>query len=275
MAIAWSRFALAWLAVAVGALAVRAVGILVAGHTPTLASATTDLTLIAMWAVASPFVFRSAKRFPTTLAKPLPNGAIHLLLGTSFIVASNLAIRLPMLWRIGLRGMVADMGMGIATYYPGAIVIYLVLVAIGQRLAVNDSRAADTLGNEVSVAAADTGEVVNMPSTDRLVIRQWNRVHLIALDDIEWIEAANNHVVVHTGTREYKGRERMSDVEARLDERRFVRVHRSAIVHVDKIREVQPLARGDHSVILQSGQVVRVARTRRQFLESGLGMPLR
>jgi two-component system, LytTR family, response regulator len=99
-------------------------------------------------------------------------------------------------------------------------------------------------------------------------------VHFVALDDIEWIEATNNYVVVHAVARTYKGRERISDVEARLDARRFVRVHRSAIVRVAKIREVQPLMPGDRAIVLRSGAVARVPRGRRQALSSVLGVSI-
>jgi two-component system LytT family response regulator len=53
-----------------------------------------------------------------------------------------------------------------------------------------------------------------------------------------------------------------------------VRIHRSTIVHVTKIREVQPLTHGDHAVILRDGKVLRVARSRRQALEQALGVEL-
>jgi two-component system LytT family response regulator len=107
-----------------------------------------------------------------------------------------------------------------------------------------------------------------------LVVRQWNRVHFVRLEDVDWVEAEDNYVVVHAAGRRYKGRERIADVEARLDRRRFVRIHRSTIVHTARIREVQPLTHGDHAVILRDGTALRVARSRRQALETALGTPL-
>ena len=109
---------------------------------------------------------------------------------------------------------------------------------------------------------------------DCLPVRQWNRVHLVRIADIDWIAAEDNYVVVHAGGRGFKGRERIADVESRLDARRFVRIHRSTIVHVARIREVQPLTHGDHAVILRDGTVLRVARSRRQALASALALEL-
>ena len=107
-----------------------------------------------------------------------------------------------------------------------------------------------------------------------IAVRQWNRVHFVRVEDIDFVEAEDNYVVVHAAARAYKGRDRISDVASQLDARRFVRIHRSTIVHVAKIREVQPLTHGDHAVILRDGKVLRVARSRRQALEVALGVEL-
>jgi len=107
-----------------------------------------------------------------------------------------------------------------------------------------------------------------------LTVRQWNRVHLVRLEEIDWVEAQDNYIVVHAGERRYKGRERISDVEVQLDPRRFVRIHRSTIVQLTKIREVQPLTHGDHAVVLRDGTVLRVARSRRDTLGEALGLEL-
>jgi two-component system LytT family response regulator len=94
----------------------------------------------------------------------------------------------------------------------------------------------------------------------------------VRVEDIDFVQAEDNYVVVHAASKAYKGRERISEVESQLDARRFVRIHRSTIVHVAKIREVQPLTHGDHAVILRDGKVLRVARSRRQALEQALGV---
>jgi two-component system LytT family response regulator len=97
---------------------------------------------------------------------------------------------------------------------------------------------------------------------------------LVRPEEIQWIEADDNYVVVHLGARTYKGRGRIGDLEAQLDTAHFVSVHRSAIVHVASIREVQPLSKGDLALVLHDRKVLRVARGRRAALEAALGIPL-
>lgn len=250
----------AWGVIAVAAMVLRAAARRLSGHQLLMIDAAVDLVLLAIWAGATPFVLRSAARWPVAGARAFRHAATHLAAGTGFVVLTNILIRVPQVWTRGVTAAALDTLLGIATYYPTAIVSYGVMVAIGQRLF---DRVAE-VPPSISPDAED----------DRLVVRQWNRVHFVELEDVEWIEADNNHVVVHAASRVYKTRERLGDVETRLDSRRFVRVHRSALVQISKIREAQPLTRGDHVVILHSGTVVRVARSRRRALEDALGTPL-
>ncbi|HJU65711.1 MAG TPA: LytTR family DNA-binding domain-containing protein, partial [Gemmatimonadaceae bacterium] len=133
-----------------------------------------------------------------------------------------------------------------------------------------------------SALAAPAPPAPPVPETrypERVTVREWSRTHLVRPEDIDWIEADDNYVVVHAGTRTYKGRGRISDLESQLDPAIFVRVHRSAIVRVDMIREVQGLTKGDLALVLHDKKVVRVARGRRAalaaVLRKTLGVPLR
>jgi len=149
-----------------------------------------------------------------------------------------------------------------------------VIVAIGHvvfRPAVADPPAPDTATPPEPPLSTTTPAVA---MDGHITVRQWNRVHFVRVEDIDFVEAEDNYVVVHAASRAYKGRDRISDVASQLDARRFVRIHRSTIVHVAKIREVQPLTHGDHAVILRNGKVLRVARSRRQALEVALGLEL-
>ncbi len=80
---------------------------------------------------------------------------------------------------------------------------------------------------------------------ERIAVRQNGRVLFIMLDEIDWIEAADNYVCIHCGPDTHVLRETMSAVEARLGPAHFVRIHRSAIVNIDRIKELQPWFRGD------------------------------
>ena len=91
--------------------------------------------------------------------------------------------------------------------------------------------------------------------------------------DIDWIEAADYYATLHVGGASHLIRQTMAELEAGLDPRRFVRVHRGAIVHVDRIREVHPLFRGDCTLVLADGTQVKLSRTRRTEFERLFGTP--
>lgn len=106
----------------------------------------------------------------------------------------------------------------------------------------------------------------------RIVVRDSGRTVFVPISDIDWIEAADYYVQLHVGPRSYLHREPMRDLEARLDPRRFVRIHRSAIVAIDRVAELRPSAHGDHCVRLRDGTDLRLSRARRGQLRSLLEM---
>lgn len=95
---------------------------------------------------------------------------------------------------------------------------------------------------------------------ERLVIRVGERAFLQPVAEIDWLEADGKYVKVHVGPRAHTIRETMTQLGAALDPRRFLRVSRSAIVNVDRIREIQPWFRGDYVVIMQNGAEVTSTR---------------
>ena len=105
---------------------------------------------------------------------------------------------------------------------------------------------------------------------DRIAVRENGRVLVLRLDEIDWIEAADNYVGLHCGGRTHMLRETMSEAEARLDPARFVRIHRSAIVNIDRIRELRPWFRGDYQVFLEDGTQLTLTKTHRERLDSQL-----
>ena len=260
----------AWTIVAVAA-AVQAVALVrLDGRADTIRAVVGRVSIIPLWAIATPFILRSARRFPVVRAREVVPAslALHLALGSLFIVFTNAAIRIPIAFGDGgLGAFVWSTMQGVAEYYPPAMVVYGVIVAIGHFV----FRAPVAASAEISEPSPSTAVVAG---DGHLTVRQWNRVHLVRVEDIDFVEAEDNYVVVHAASRTYKGRDRISDVESQLDSRRFVRIHRSTIVHVAKIREVQPLTHGDHAVVLRDGKVLRVARSRRQALEAALGVEL-
>ena len=108
---------------------------------------------------------------------------------------------------------------------------------------------------------------------DRIAIRRSDRTILQPVAEIDWLEADGKHVKFHVGDRTFAIREAMSRIERMLDPRTFLRVSRSAIVNVGRIREVQPWFHGDHVIVLQSGEQVTTTRTYRSSVNRLLGSP--
>ncbi len=90
------------------------------------------------------------------------------------------------------------------------------------------------------------------------------------LDEIDWIEAADNYVCLHCGAETRMLRQTMSEVEARLAAGRFIRIHRSAIVNIDRIKELRPSFRGDYEVILRDGTRLTLTKNNRGKLDAQL-----
>jgi two-component system LytT family response regulator len=104
-----------------------------------------------------------------------------------------------------------------------------------------------------------------------LALRDGTRSTFLRLDEIDWIEAQDNYVEIHAGAETWLHRETLRELEGRLDARRFARIHRSAIVQLDRIRELRSLPGGDGSVVLRDGTELRLSRTHREALRSLLG----
>ncbi len=108
---------------------------------------------------------------------------------------------------------------------------------------------------------------------ERFLVRTRGKVVVVRTQDINWIEAADYYATLHVGGETHLVRQTMADLEASLDAQRFVRVHRGAIVNIDRIREVHPLFRGDCTLVLADGTQVRLSRTRRAEFERLFGTP--
>jgi two-component system, LytTR family, response regulator len=109
---------------------------------------------------------------------------------------------------------------------------------------------------------------------ERLVIKSNGRVFFLDADDIDWIEAEGNYVSVHSGAKSHLLRETISSLESQLDPRKFRRIHRSAIVQLDKIRELQPWFHGEYRIVLHSGAELMLSRNYRENLQEALGKVL-
>jgi len=118
----------------------------------------------------------------------------------------------------------------------------------------------------------------SLPKTrpiDKLLVKGVHRVRLLPVEQISWIEADGVYVKLHTRDgAEHLHRGLLGSLDEMLDERRFVRIHRSAIVNVERIAELQPLFSGEYSILLQDGTKLTLSRNYKDKLFELLGKPL-
>lgn len=107
----------------------------------------------------------------------------------------------------------------------------------------------------------------------RLAIKSSGRVLYLLTDEIDWIESAGNYVSVRAGKQSHLLRERMGQLEMKLDPTKFVRIHRSTLVNIDRIKELHPLFNGDQKVILRDGSELTLSRNYRDKLLELLERP--
>ncbi len=111
----------------------------------------------------------------------------------------------------------------------------------------------------------------DQPKTDRLVVKSGGRLFFLRTDEIDWIEAAGNYVRLHVGPASHLLRETMNAIEARLDPEKFFRIHRSRIVNMERIQEMQPWLNGEFAVLLRTGTRLTLSRGYREKLQERLG----
>jgi hypothetical protein len=214
-----------------------------AGRTPRFAPIAEALLIIPLWMALTPVVFNMSERAPinrTNWPRRLPQ---YVALWLAFFVVSNVLTRLPF---AELRDhFFTKLAFGLAIFLPGSALAFTLLVTIGHYVARREK----------------------VERTTDLRLRDGAKTFVVTFDDIEWIEAEDNYVLVHTPARSYTARQRMRDVESQLDKDLFVRVHRSAIVNVRRVSEVRPLTHGDFEVVLRAGVAVRGSRSRRSALD--------
>jgi two-component system, LytTR family, response regulator len=101
----------------------------------------------------------------------------------------------------------------------------------------------------------------------RVAVRSGDRFVVVDWSDVDWVEAADNYVTLHVGAREHLLRDTLASVERQLDPERFMRIHRSAIVQLDRIVELHPASHGDVDVILRNGTRLTLTRTWRDAVQ--------
>lgn len=205
-----------------------------------------------------PLIIRFNSRFPLYAARFIPNVVYHLLFS---VVVSVLHVA----GMVGIRKIVY--ALNDRTYEFGNLLPefvyeyrkdffdYVSILAIIYVYRFVVSR----LRGEARVIA--TGEDSPEPEfPERLLIKKLGKEFIIRVADIDWIEAAGNYMNLHVGARVYPLRETMAGLENRLDAGKFVRIHRSRMVNLDRIEEITPLESGDCRVRMRTGDELNLSR---------------
>ena len=157
---------------------------------------------------------------------------------------------------------------------------YLLKPVEGDRLAVALRRARTTLAERRRSSAPPLDERIAALLTElaserryltRLPIRTEGRLLILDLSEVDWIAAADNYVTLHAGAQRHVMRDTMGRLERELDPDAFVRIHRSTIVRIDRVKELLPDFHGDYTIVLKNGTRLTLSRTYRGRVEALLG----
>lgn len=133
------------------------------------------------------------------------------------------------------------------------------------------TRVRERLGDRQSRAPAVVTARAQTNSSDRLLVPEGERLQLIDSACVDWLEADDNYVHVHTASRTYLLRRTLQDLLAQLGEQRFVRIHKSAAVNISAIGSLTPLFKGDYEVALRNGRTLRLSRRYKDALFARMG----
>jgi hypothetical protein len=234
-----------------------------------LGSAVQDRTLAALsWVVVGTGVVSAARRWPlasATWKRWLPAHVAGAVLAG---LAVN-AILHTLLWLLGAHDVRS-------VEVPGVIardaldhahlnaLVYAVVVAVA-RWIYRERLAAPPPGSVTAGTPANGSRYAT-----RLTARRRDTLTVVPVDDVDWIEGADDYACLHVGTRRHFTDDRLRELERILDPARFVRVHRSALVNLERVHAVEEGRWGDAVAVLRDGTRVRVSRTRRDALMSAL-----
>lgn len=128
------------------------------------------------------------------------------------------------------------------------------------------SRATHNAGLESLLAERAVAE----PFMRRFIVRREGTMHVIAAERVDWIEAADNDVIIHSGKDALRTRGTLTALVERLDPRRFARLHRSTVVNLECVREIQPWFKGESIAVLHDGTQLMIGRAYRDAFVKAL-----
>jgi two-component system LytT family response regulator len=125
-----------------------------------------------------------------------------------------------------------------------------------------------------SLARVMAAQVTEKPYLDRLAVKTGEIIRFVRVKDIDWIDAAGVYVTLHTSGKASLYRASLTDLEQSLDPSHFLRIHRSVIVNIDSVVQLEPLSHGEFELLLKDGSRPRVSRTYRPSMEKRFGQRL-
>lgn len=143
---------------------------------------------------------------------------------------------------------------------------YLMKPVTDERLAAALQRVRDALATETG-PAEERGLTSPTSRPDRFALRSGGRVVLVKAEEIDWVEAQGDYVGLHVGKKCYLLRETLTALARSLETLPFARIHRSTIVNIDRILEMQPLENGEYVVALRDGTELKLSRSYREPLQ--------
>ena len=227
------------------------------------------------WGILTVPVLRFVRRFSLErigwqklIAVHMPAAAVFSLfqLGIYLFIAG-------VIFRASGRGLWEFYKFLLANELQSSVLVYVAIVAaitIYDRFFSTDAKA---VGASPFSVAEHTGNGHNGPSSQanrflkRIPVKENGRIVLVDTDHIDWIESYGNYLFLHTPERKFIHRETMAGLEKKLDPGEFLRIRRSAIVRVDRIREFHPIDNGEFEVLLQNGTMLSSTRRYKKNLE--------
>lgn len=127
------------------------------------------------------------------------------------------------------------------------------------------------MGSQKNVDKLVTHVKSSKPFSSRLLVKSAGRITFVSISEIEWIESAGNYLRIHVKGELHLMRETMNSMEKQLDPEQFARIHRTAIVNLDRIKEMRPSMKGEFEVELKTGERLIMSRKYRALLEERIG----
>ena len=230
---------------------------------------TWELSSAASWFALTPAVFFLCRVLPIAQRTWARNSLVHLFLTVPFSllhVFAMVGIREAVYAAMGSRYNFGNWPREMLYEYRKDFLTYCILVAAIHLFL--HFRARREQGGEANVPAAALPPAPE-PFLGRLLVPHNHREQVVTIDKVQWIEADGNYVKLHTAQGTYRPRMTLASLESRLDPSLFVRIHRSHLVSVSAVKEVQPWFHGDFRVVLESGETLPLSRRFRERLKFG------